>query len=306
MSGEELSRALSDISDDKIEAAMEIRPAHRKWWPRVVAAAAVLALILTAALWPRGEGPGQQLGSQPTHPTQMPTAPTESKGKELVQLAGALKMYSYNQENLPEEELKQYEIMDSLDSKDPFWIETVFAQYAFRFVFRLPADLYGDAKIKIALSTEYGEFYVKDETSGEKINSGKSAEVGLEEKITWRPECDLEILKESINPGELYLHITMYADDNIVGFGVIEMAGNFILDGSFYAVTLRRFRTFCYPMVDGAYQTVTEEYIAEQIEQCEHTMQEDFEAWLEEKMKEKEQEKEQEEKREEGEPNGLV
>ena len=306
MSGEELSRALSDISDDKIEAAMEIRPVHRKWWPGVVAAAAVLALILTAALWPRGEEPGQQLGSQPTQPTQTPTAPTETKGKKLVQLAGALKMYTDHPENLTEEELKQYEIMDSLDSKDPFWIETVFEQYAFRFIFRLPTDLYGDAKIKIALSTEYGEFIVKDAESGEKISQGKNAEIELEEKVTWRPECDLQILKENIAPGELYLHVTIYADDNVVGFGVIEMAGNFILDGSFYAVTLRRFRTFCYPMVDGAYQTVTEEYIAEQIEQCEHTMQEDFEAWLEEKMKEKEQEKEQEEKREEGESNGLV
>lgn len=64
MLGEELSRALSDISDDKIaEAAAITAGAKRRVWPRFVAAAAALVILLgtAALLWPGTEAPGEYL-----------------------------------------------------------------------------------------------------------------------------------------------------------------------------------------------------------------------------------------------------
>ena len=271
MLGEELSRALSDISDDKIEAAMENRPVHRKWWPGVVAAAAVLALILTAALWPRGEEPGQQLGSQPTQPTQTPTAPTETKGKELVQLAGALKMYTYHQENLTEEELKQYEVTDAIKEYDNPWLE--FRPHTpIRFTFGLQDHIYEGADIRLKLYTPYGAFAVADVETGERGVAGKNAETRMYDLVCWHPYEDLEALKESKNPGPLYLRILIYADGQLAGFGLVELGCNYILDGWYYAVNFIRFVTVCYPKVDGQFQDVTEEDIMDLIAEYEQSM----------------------------------
>ena len=288
MSGEEISRALSDVSDEKIESAMAMGAGQGKVWRRIVAVAAVLALVLTAAAWNRKGDPGIQLD----HPTEgmIPTqsAPTQSDTPQLVKLRNIVKLYSYNQENLSEEEMKQYEVPDSLDHYGPYWIETVYPQYGIRLVFQLPEDLYEGAEINISISSKYGEFYVKDEETNKQICVGKTATIELAERVTWKPGDDLQILKENINSGELYLHVTIFADGNIVGYGVVEMAGNFILDGSYYAVTLRRYRTFCFPKIDGIYQNVTEEDVAEQLVECEQTMQEDFEEWLAEQIKKNE------------------
>ena len=64
MLGEELSRALSDISDDKIAEAAAVTAAPRKRvWPGLVAAAAALAILLGAGalLWPGSETPANYL-----------------------------------------------------------------------------------------------------------------------------------------------------------------------------------------------------------------------------------------------------
>ena len=55
MLGKDLSQALSDISDDKIEAAANYAPkGRRQLWVRVAACAAVLALLVTGAFFAPG------------------------------------------------------------------------------------------------------------------------------------------------------------------------------------------------------------------------------------------------------------
>ena len=302
MLGEELSRALSDISDDKIEAAANMVPKSRKHtWMRVAVCAAVVALVIgmTVALWPQGERPGEQMGMPtlgttvaptelPTTLPDVPTAPTETKGYELVKLTNVVKLYACDKENASEEELKEYEITDAVDGYKVHWIEELDSYRGIRFALRLPDDYHEKAEIIFKLETSLGEYLIKDKESGKRVSVGKTTEIGIGEIVAWRPEDDLQSMKDNIDPGEIYLHITIYADDHIVGFGVIEMASNYILDRSFYAVTLRRFRAVSFPMVDGEYQDVTEEYIREQIAECEQIMREECNALREEMAKEPE------------------
>lgn len=57
MWGEDISRALGDISEEKIAAAAGVgRPRRRRWWVRILTAAATLALLVTCiALLPEQE-----------------------------------------------------------------------------------------------------------------------------------------------------------------------------------------------------------------------------------------------------------
>lgn len=289
MLGEELSRALSDISDDKIERAAGIVPKSRSnIWLRVAAAAAVAAIVLTAALWPREDDPGLQLGSQPVQGTETPTAPTETKGYELTKLANVVKMYSYNQEGVPGDKLKEYEVTDTVTYYDQHWIEMLKPVFGIRFSFQLPEEIYEGADIKIKLYTPYGDFAVLDEETGNRVVVGKNAETRTNEMVAWHPQKDVEALKENNNPGALYLRVFIYADDHIVGFGLVELGCNYILDGSYYAVTLLRFVTFCYPKIDGQFQNVSYEYILNQIEEYEQSMSAEYMQWNEKYKKDME------------------
>lgn len=73
MLGKDLSEALGGIADDKIEAAANMAPAHRRsTWVRVAACAAVLAILIGAMLfWPGSP----QVVENPTGGTQVVVRP---------------------------------------------------------------------------------------------------------------------------------------------------------------------------------------------------------------------------------------
>ena len=194
-----------------------------------------------------------------------PIVPTQTQGYELVMMSSVLKLYSYDKENVSDEELQKYEITDGISMYTPCWIEYTNAR-EIKMKFCFPEDYYADAELKFQVVAPCG-YYM-----GVK---GKKVEIGNGEISSWRPGDDLQNMKELYNPGAFYVYLLIYADDQPVGFGLLELSC-LTTPGVPYAVTLRRFRTICYPLVDGQFQNVTEEYLWEQIEKSEQVMHEEY------------------------------
>ena len=123
MLGEDLSRALSDISMEKIEKAAKMeRRSGVYFWVKVAACAATVALVIgmVALMWPRAEKPGNQLEKPTSGMTAAPTLPTdvppETLPKKIYAESGILKVYGSSKVDATEEELKQYEMTDGIGS----------------------------------------------------------------------------------------------------------------------------------------------------------------------------------------------
>ena len=281
MNGEKISRCLDALPDTMLEEAMKpYQP--RSLGRHIFRIAACLALVigLTIVLWPKEDGPGEQMGMTtlgttmtPTQP-EMPTTPTETKGYELVKMSNVLKLYSYSQESMSDEELEKYEITDGVSMYTPCWMEYTNAREV-KLKFSFPEDYYGDAKLRLQVVAPHG-YYMGAKGEKVEIENGKV--------LSWRPGDDLQNIKEQYNPGAFYVYLLIYADDQPVGFGLLELSC-LTPPGAPYTVTLRRFRTICYPLVDGQFQDVTEEYLWAQIEECEQAMHEEYMEHLPEMLK---------------------
>ena len=123
MLGEDLSRALSDISMEKIEKAAKMeRRSGVYFWVKVAACAATVALVIgmVALMWPREEKTGNQLEKPTSGMTAAPTLPTdvppETLPKKIYAESGILKVYGSSKVDATEEELKQYEMTDGIGS----------------------------------------------------------------------------------------------------------------------------------------------------------------------------------------------
>lgn len=264
---EELVKEIMALKSEKKTVSRAWRIATRA----AVCAAVVVAIVLTAVLWPRGEGPGNQLDTPSTGTTAAPTmpttpiAPTQTQGYELVMMSNVLKLYSYSQENVSEEELQKYEITDGISTYTPCWMEYTTAR-EIKMKFCFPKEYYAGAELTFQVVAPCG-YYMG-------VKGGK-VEIGNGEISSWRPGDDLQNMKERYNPGAFYVYLLIYADDQPVGFGLLELSC-LTPPGAPYTVTLRRFRTICYPLVDGQFQDVTEEYLWAQIEECEQAMHEEY------------------------------
>lgn len=303
MNGEHISRCLDALPDPMLEEAMKpYKP--RSLGRHIFRIAACLALVIgvTALLWPKDEEPGEQMGvpivgttAVPTLPTQvptvpeMPTLPTETQGYELVKLANVVKLYSYSKANVSEEELAQYEVTDAVAAKQTCWIEWTDSEfYGIKLFFSLSQDYYGDAEITFRLETAYGEYWGKQPETNKFASLGKTVETGNPGYVSWKPGDDLEKMRETLNPSALYLQVLIYADDQPVGFGLLELNCQQLTKHDCYAVALLRFRTICYPLVDGQFQNVTEDDVRKEIAVYEAVMLEEYEAWRSQKTEEQE------------------
>lgn len=282
MLGKRLSESMSGIGDDLIADAMEYRAEKkRNVWLRVAAAAAVVAMVMSWLLWPQGEEPGEQMG-MPTvgttvAPTELPTTlpdvptapttPTETQGYELVKLANVLKVYGSGNKNADAEELKKYEMTDTIETyKTALVPMSDNMGMPLPFLFKFPEEYYGDADISFYISPDYG--YVHwDIDRFDGFHNELKFENG--DCIYWSYSSMREATSRFGSKGNFYVNIIIYADDRIVGYGIIDfifydlkteesMLASFVTTG---------FTTVCFPMVDGEYQNVTEEDVWEQIEE---------------------------------------
>ena len=244
---------------------------------RMAAAAVALIIVLTAVLWSKDQETNiENPANMPTNNTNAPTI--NSTPKSLMAVPSVVKLYSYLRPNSAGGQREQCEITDAVDKQTSFWIEDGY-EYGIRMMFSLPKDYYKDANITFAIYASHGEFRIMDEIQKTE-NVGKIAQVKENEVLRWDPKDDLKNLKTECNPGDIYFHVLIYADDHLVGFGLVELGCHYLfLDYtvSFYAITLRRFRTVCYPMVDGQYQPVTEAYVWDEITKYEQAMRKEME-----------------------------
>lgn len=270
MNGEKISRCLDALPDEMLSEAMRpYRPRSLGW--HIVRIAACLAIVigLTIALWPKEETPGAQLETPTEGTTVTPTMPTEVPPETLPRTyyaaPGILKLYSYTQQSVPAEELEKYEIINGISKYQPIWMEHTNAR-EIKMTFYIPQDYYEGEKIIIKVVAPYG-YYLGANGESVEIENGKTS--------SWRPGKDLQNMKEALDPGAFYVYLLIYAGDRPVGFGLLELSCLTLPAGP-YAVTLRAFQTVCYPLVDGQFQDITEEYLWEQISEYEHTMHEEY------------------------------
>ena len=235
MSGKDLSEAMGGIADEKIESAIhayEKKGTRRNVWFRVAAVAAMLAIVLTVTLWPRRTASG-----------------------EIITAPGIMKVYGYDwEENQDVDVLKKYELTSKEDYFRMIYYAPLSANIRSTFTFEVPEEYFADAEVTFDISCEYKEFC--DNTT---VDNGK--EIVFD---SWDMGKPLRAIREEVGNGDFYLDIVIRADGNVVGYGVIAFC--FYKDGQ--ACKAYWFDTVCFPLVDGQYQDVSEEYVWEQIANC--------------------------------------
>lgn len=278
MSGERISRGLSDISDVLLESAMgayERKQRHRCIWVRVLAGAAVIALLITAALWPPEEdgyitGPGL---------LTVRTYAVDENGDLVTE-----------SENLEEGVKFMPKVV-----YDP----TTGCQGQFPFTFSVEENLYPGMDITLQISTDAGIFYKNepyDPNSPIFLPNtpaiiqlflqyyGQDFRVDIDKTLIWEPDgFDYVYMQEQIENGNLdydsahkdhdfvknpsFIDVIVRADEYIIGYCVIEIrevndaTGNLAREFSFEVLTIISF-----PQVDGKWQSVTQEYVQQQID----------------------------------------
>lgn len=245
MLGKDLSQALSDISDNKIEAAANYAPkGRRQLWMRVAACAAVLALLVTALVWP--------------------AAPITKDG-EIIAVSGVVKAYACELENIDATKLDAYELSEGVDSIRPVWCPVVSAlSSGIPLSFQVSDACYGSANITIDIIADYGEFYIWN--NGKQKFIGDAITIDNGETIFWGAFDDRNAVADSVGlDGNFYADIIIRADDQTVGYGVITFL--YTEDRSLPLYFVEGFVAFSFPMIDGELQNVSEEYVLEQIEE---------------------------------------
>ena len=263
MNGEKISRCLDALPDEMLSEAMRpYRPRSLGW--HIVRIAACLAIVigLTIALWPEEETPGAQLETPTEGTTVTPTMPTEVPPETLPKTyfaaPGILKLYSYTQQSVPAEELEKYEVKDGVNTYKPYWMEY---NRGMPLTICLPPDYFPRATVTIKLSVDYGYFF----SDGLTDCLGKEVTINNGDRIYWKAGGEIDKMKEEINPGIFYMNVLIYADNYVVGYGVIKMHGH-QLDGVPYVCYMYSCATMCYPLVDGQFQDISEKYMLDQIQ----------------------------------------
>ena len=271
MNGEKISRCLDTLPDEMLAEAMKpYKP--RSLGRHIFRIAACLAIVigLLIALWPQGEEPGEQMGMPtvgttaaptelPTTLPEVPTAPTQTQGYELVKMSNVLKVYACNTKNVGGENIAQYE----LSSDKPFllalWNPLINASnFALPLTFQIPENYFGAAEITFDVCSEYGGFGQKPndyENYHDQITIAAGNQLYFGGNSLWNAATDIGEGKS------FFADIIIYADGTVVGYGVISFC---FRGATCYA---HEFTTVCFPLVDGEYQEVTEEYVWEQIEE---------------------------------------
>ena len=235
MLGKDLSEAMGGIADEKIMDAMqayEKKKGHRNLWLRVASVAAALAIILTAAFWPR-----------------------KAENGEIITAPGIMRVYGYDlEESQNIDALEKYE----LTSNDNYYMiisnDALSVSWKTRFTFEVPEDYFANAEITFDVSCKYKEFC-------DHITVGNGKGIVFD---SWEVGKQVNAIRKEVGDGSFYLDIIIRADGNVVGYGVIAFC--FCYDGQ--ACKAYWFKTVCFPLVDGQYQNVSEEYVWEQIANC--------------------------------------
>lgn len=245
-----LFAAISDIDPALIEeAATPPVRTIRNRLVRLGAMAAVLALLLTGLLW----------------------LPKPMDSHNIISAPGGLRVYASDLDYSDIAELSKYELNDAVDSYRGIVVPyTNFGGAPLPILFCFPNELYPNAHISINVSVEHGTFFTKKD--GTVADCGSSIQVNNGEKVYWSHGSVEEARELYGSGGMFYASIILYADNNIVGYGIIDFVFyDPDLPGGRPSYVTDRLTAVCFPMVDGEYQNVPESYVWEKI--AEHKAQ---------------------------------
>lgn len=254
MLGKDLSDVLGGISDDKIEAAAHVVPRSRRHiWIRVAACAAVLAILLTALLWP-GE--------------------TKTEDGQIVVSPGILRAYAYevkDEKDTDFSKLEEYEfVVNQIKPGKNMWFPV--SNYELAITPVVDEAYLEEFAVSFEVSTQHGAL-VYNYHNREKYASyseavaGKYAVVANGETLYWEgfefdsnEEAGKMVDKDTI----IYVDLIIKANEHIVGYAIFEIVA---LGGAYEgsARTGKLVSTVSFPMVDGCFQDVTKEYVLEEI-----------------------------------------
>ena len=250
MNSQEFDRALTNISDPLIDSAARAydrgkrRPGYKKYLRIAAAAAAVVILLTALSFWHAG---------------------TDFFGKGIVAVPGVMRVYACEPEESEGSSLEAYELTDGIDSYNRVWVPGVSGLqtgYGIPLTFQLDPQYYGEADLSLHLSVDFGVFFCTDAVDD--VNQEITVKNGQTAVWLGRQWYDAS---ELIDPsGKYYGYILIYADETLVGYGVIDFIYQH-KEGHLPSFSATNFSTYCFPLIDGEYQDVSEEYVWEQIEQ---------------------------------------
>lgn len=197
---------------------------------RVAAVAAMLAILLTAALWPRQTENG------------------------IITAPGVLKVYAGEMDA----EMGEHAQLVELPQDDAFWVAIWHplinaGNFGQSFVLEVPDDYFGDAKVTMQVSSTYQNVCEK-----KMLNNGDA--FSLRNTADFRGEM-MDLWNEMGEDGSFFVDIIIYADGKVAGYGIVSFCFS---DLTCYAC---KFTTVCFPIVEGKLQNVSEEYVWKQIEE---------------------------------------
>lgn len=222
------------LTQEKKEAS-----SARRLATRLAAVAAVIAIVLTLSLWPSKDG--------------------------LVTVPGVLKIYAY--ENTDAEAkggLVTNLFVDAMKYEPHTWRYVLNCSFGIPVSLEIAEEYYGDSEITFDVKTDIGEF-IWYKTDGPGFDQmGNETVMRNGQRIAWKcTYFDREAVRAN---GGVYIEAIIRADGVAVGYAVLEIGE---CDDWYFPV---RAESVCFPLVDGEFQEVSEEYILQCIaklkEQC--------------------------------------
>lgn len=254
MSGEDISRALGDIPEAQLASAMEVygrKRSDRHIILRAAACAAVVALLLTALLWPVGG---------------------EGENSEIIAMPGIVKVYACELDGADPLQLAEYALIEGDDFPyvpvwGPFFGWTG-ALNGIPFAFLIEEEDLEGHTITFEISTNCGELHSSAKQDYALL--GKETQIHNGDTVHWR---GYEVYKEHGGTDEtweqtlerlggVYVDIIIKADGNIIGFAIFELLCTTPDAGVF---SPQMCASVYYPKVDGEFQAVTDEYVSQQM-----------------------------------------
>lgn len=253
MFGEDLSRAMGDLSDGMVTEAMRAYNRKRrkqKLWLRVAMSAAALALIVGLLFVPGGDG--------------------------VVSTSG-LKVYALDAETHEagenaKEELKKHETIIHASSFSPMLSLTGWEGIILSFEIEDPeidletVTITATATRSEVFHRKYNpDDFVDDVTLPTTCVFSNGEVIRWTAYYTfaaWNKQSELSMAEFVEQLGGMYLDVVIRSGDHIIGYAVLEMWGweqnpgfsGKLLESAFY------------PLVNGEFQNITEEYVLECIQ----------------------------------------
>lgn len=251
---EEVKRNILNMAADRGKQPGKLRRAAI----RVAAVAAAVAIFVTAMLWPRKTEDG------------------------IVTAPGVLKVYAYDITTGTDiHNMVSYELTESVVADTRAWTPIMNSLYGLPLTLKVEDPNYSNMDVAFDVSVSHGGFYgdihsskykKEDEVvaSLDEVDFGSEFTVDNGETIFWNcPDLFDEAADKNINfydlieeIGSIQVRITVRADSNIVGYGVLEIKSEEV--GWFTASVVE---TVKFPQVNGAFQNVTADYVWQKIDE---------------------------------------